>query len=442
VATITDIQILARIGAPGAPLALMAGQLAYNQPDISDPTVPGDVLYCGDGQNVNVLVGATRQVQTYGDQRITGIKTIDVADLKITGGGANFLLETDGQGNLTWTNAPGGGLTQVATDGMTLSGTGVVGDPLAVVPHTVAVSIDGATLAGDGTTLHPLAVNADSVAVATDGVTLHGNGTAGSPLNVVADSVAVAATAPLTGNGTTASPLVLSLVLNNTLTGSGVAGSPLGVVGGTVPVATDGVTVTGNGTSASPLQATSGTLAVAVDGTTIGGEGITANPIHVLPNSVPVAASAPLVGNGTTASPLGLATPLALQYGGTGVNASSNATLLSALGAASVASLSAYLPLAGGVAMTGLFTLSGNATANLNPVPLQQLNSAIATAVAVVPGGYYGTTAPASPNTGTIWFNPTSGALQMWSGMAWAVITSGPPVTEVTLQGNVTGSGP
>ena len=43
---------------------------------------------------------------------------------------------------------------------------------------------------------------------------------------------------------------------------------------------------------------------------------------------------------------------------------------------------------------------------------------------------------------GTIWFNPTRGALQMWSGSAWAVITSGPPVTEVTLQGDATGTGP
>jgi hypothetical protein len=37
------------------------------------------------------------------------------------------------------------------------------------------------------------------------------------------------------------------------------------------------------------------------------------------------------------------------------------------------ASLGGYLPLSGG-AMTGLMTLSGNATASLNPVPLQQMN--------------------------------------------------------------------
>jgi len=40
-----------------------------------------------------------------------------------------------------------------------------------------------------------------------------------------------------------------------------------------------------------------------------------------------------------------------------------------------------YLPLAGGT-MTGLIVLSGNATANLNPTPLQQVNSLISAATA------------------------------------------------------------
>ncbi len=43
-----------------------------------------------------------------------------------------------------------------------------------------------------------------------------------------------------------------------------------------------------------------------------------------------------------------------------------------------------FVPLAGGVTMTGLFTLSGNATANLNPVTLQQANSLIAASAASV----------------------------------------------------------
>ena len=54
-----------------------------------------------------------------------------------------------------------------------------------------------------------------------------------------------------------------------------------------------------------------------------------------------------------------------------------------------------FVPVAGLVTMTGLLTLSGNATANLNPVPLQQANTLIAasaastltTAAAAVPVG-------------------------------------------------------
>jgi hypothetical protein len=444
-ASIGPIQVMTRIGAPGAPPTLLPGQLAYNQPDIQTPQTPGDILYVGDGLNVNELVGAGRQVELWGDQTITGTKTIDVTNLKLTGGQAQWLLTTDGDGNISWTNAPGGGLTQVATDGVTLSGTGTTADPLAVVPETVAVAVDGATLGGSGLTLHPLFVVPESVPVATDGVTLHGTGVAASPLSVVADSVAVATNATLSGNGTTASPLgvvadSVPVATNATLSGNGTTASPLGVVAASVAVATDGLTITGNGTTAFPLEAVGGTVAVVADNVTIGGEGLTASPLHVLPNSVQIAANSPLTGNGTNASPLALANPLPLLYGGTGVSASSNATLLTALGAASVASLAAYLQLVGGT-MSGLIVLSGNATANLNPVPLQQMNTSIATAVAAVPANSYGTTAPASPVTGTLWFNPTSGALQMWSGSAWTTITSGPPVTTVTLQGDATGTG-
>jgi hypothetical protein len=45
------------------------------------------------------------------------------------------------------------------------------------------------------------------------------------------------------------------------------------------------------------------------------------------------------------------------------------------------AAWSPVLPLAGGI-LTGMLTLSGNATANLNPVPLQQMTSAITAATA------------------------------------------------------------
>jgi hypothetical protein len=49
-----------------------------------------------------------------------------------------------------------------------------------------------------------------------------------------------------------------------------------------------------------------------------------------------------------------------------------------------VTSTDEFVPIAGEVTMTGLLTLSGNATANLNPTPLQQVTALIAAAVATV----------------------------------------------------------
>lgn len=443
-ATITPISILNRIGAPGAPSFLSPGELAYNQPETTAPVEPLDALYIGNGTSVSVLVGRARQLELWGAQTIVpgSPKTINVEDLKVIGGEPEWVLQTDGNGNLSFTSAPGGGISQVATD-VTLTGQGTPASPLSVVAHAVAVAADGVTISGNGTTQFPLAVIGHTVSVAVDGTTINGDGTAANPLHVDPDTIPVVTNATLTGNGTTASPLgvvanSVPVATNATLAGNGTTGSPLGVVADTVPVATDGITITGNGTTGSPLTAMNGTVAVAVDGTTIAGEGVTASPLRVLPNSVPVATNATLIGNGTTATPLGLATPVSLQNGGTGVSASSSATLLTALGAASVASLSNYLPLSGASAMQGGLTLAGNATSNLQAVPLQQLNSA----VAAVPGNAYGTTAPASPVAGTFWFNPTTQVGQMWSGSAWVTVVPAPVVTQVTLQGDTTGSAP
>lgn len=35
-----------------------------------------------------------------------------------------------------------------------------------------------------------------------------------------------------------------------------------------------------------------------------------------------------------------------------------------------------------------------------------------------------GTTRPASPATGTIWFNTTLGVLEGWNGTAWVALTT------------------
>lgn len=85
-------------------------------------------------------------------------------------------------------------------------------------------------------------------AVGTDGITISGDGSDGSPLAVIpaglANQVAVASDATIEGDGTMGSPLAVVPV----------------ALSGQVPVATDGVTVTGNGTTGSPLVATAGTV--------------------------------------------------------------------------------------------------------------------------------------------------------------------------------------
>jgi hypothetical protein len=109
------IQIKRRIGSPGRPDELAPGELAYTDP----LTDAGDALFIGNGEFVKTLVSAERQVELDGEQIIRGEKTIDIANLKITGGQAGDVIETDGEGNLRWTSAGGGGLP-----------TGFVGDTL------------------------------------------------------------------------------------------------------------------------------------------------------------------------------------------------------------------------------------------------------------------------------------------------------------------------
>jgi hypothetical protein len=109
------IQIKRRIGSPGRPDELAPGELAYTDP----LTDAGDELFIGNGQHVKTLVSSERQVELDGEQTIRGEKTIDIHNLKVTGGQAGDGIETDGDGNLSFRSAAGGGLP-----------TGFVGDTL------------------------------------------------------------------------------------------------------------------------------------------------------------------------------------------------------------------------------------------------------------------------------------------------------------------------
>lgn len=87
-----------------------------------------------------------------------------------------------------------------------------------------------------------------------------------------------------------------------------------------------------------------------------------------------------------------------------------------------------FLPLAGGT-LTGPLVLSGDATAPLNPVTLQQLDSTIA---GLPPPTSVGSTPPASPGTGDQWFNTNNNTLNVWNGSAWVPVA---PSTPVSLSG-------
>jgi hypothetical protein len=74
-------------------------------------------LYLGTvGGSSTTLVSSDRQVEVVGDQTITGNKTIDIGNLKVTGGASGQMLSTDGAGNLSWV-AGGGGAPPTAIDG-------------------------------------------------------------------------------------------------------------------------------------------------------------------------------------------------------------------------------------------------------------------------------------------------------------------------------------
>ena len=123
--------------------------------------------------------------------------------------------------------------------------------------------LPAATASADGVLAHSdwAAFNGKLAHVAT-GAGLSGDGTAGSPL--VVSQIGVTADAPLTGAGTAASHLGLSLAVGAGLSGNGTAGSPLVV--SQIGVTAD-APLTGAGTAASHLG-----LSLAV-GTGLAGDG-------------------------------------------------------------------------------------------------------------------------------------------------------------------------
>ena len=87
-----------------------------------------------------------------GAQTVTGVKTFSpgsAGSFHLTGGAATNILSTDGAGNVSWTAAPGGGITAVSHD-TTMTGDGNA-TALSVVKIATARTI-GITATG-GTTI-------------------------------------------------------------------------------------------------------------------------------------------------------------------------------------------------------------------------------------------------------------------------------------------------
>jgi hypothetical protein len=153
------IQIKRRVGSSGVPASLAVGELAFQDPGGGPAS-----LYIGTSPAaVLTLVSNTRQVEIAGAQTVTGAKTFSTSSFKLTGGAATNILTTDGAGNVSWTAAPGGGITAVSHD-TTMTGDGNA-VPLSVVKLATARTIGLA--ATGGTTITATAASFDGSANVT-----------------------------------------------------------------------------------------------------------------------------------------------------------------------------------------------------------------------------------------------------------------------------------
>jgi len=151
------IQFKRRVGSAGIPSTLAEGEPAVNDISSSGPAN----LYIGGqggGSAVRTLISPTRQLERTGTQTVEAgagnAKTFDESNFKLLGGAADYILQTDGAGNVEWH-----GLED-------LSGTVSVSvsAPLAPTTHPAGVSSNPLTLTmandtqidGETDTVYPL----------------------------------------------------------------------------------------------------------------------------------------------------------------------------------------------------------------------------------------------------------------------------------------------
>lgn len=140
------IKIKRRVGSAGVPTTLAEGELAFQDPGGG----PAQLFIGSTPAAVLTLVSNSRQVEIAGAQTITGAKSFSPGSggsFHLTGGSATNVLTTDGVGNVSWTAAPGGGITAVSHD-TTLTGDGNA-TPLSVLkiatPRTIGIGAVGGT---------------------------------------------------------------------------------------------------------------------------------------------------------------------------------------------------------------------------------------------------------------------------------------------------------
>jgi hypothetical protein len=159
------IQVKRNLTSANAPTTLADGELAYVK--------NGHKLYVGADATVHNLISVDRQLEIHANspaQVITGgTKTIDIARLKIPGGAAANLLQTDGLGNLTWATpaAVAPPLTPATNPEMEA---GVRNDVMATPLNMLALT--GATVATLTTQAKTLVLAINELKLATDALAL------------------------------------------------------------------------------------------------------------------------------------------------------------------------------------------------------------------------------------------------------------------------------
>ena len=160
-----------------------SSNISNGNSNVNIPSANGNVNISAVG-NANILVVTGTGVNVAGTLNVTGQSNLGaVGNVKITGGTANYLLSTDGAGNLSWTAAPAG--ANVTVDNFTGNGVQTI-FTLSTTPigiNQTSVNYNGATvlrtdytLANANITFSSAPANGSYIEVTTINLTAGGGG--------------------------------------------------------------------------------------------------------------------------------------------------------------------------------------------------------------------------------------------------------------------------